>query len=199
MPNVTDIVRMRQRRQREAQARPARRLGRWGLIVIILLSLGLALAAVGATLFYTRWTEDLPSVELFPRLLDPEEGYLRAPTTFTDRNGETTIYTMAHPAANGARALPLTASDGEPHLPDALVEATLAVADRDYSLNPGSDFAPQSLAEKLVVDLALWDEPKGLRRAFRARLLAAQLTHRFGREQVLEWSEQPLWELWQQT
>ena len=44
-----------------------------------------------------------------------------------------------------------------------------------------------TLAQKLAFDLLLWNEPAGLRRAIRERILAAQLTSRFGREQILEW------------
>jgi len=39
----------------------------------------------------------------------------------------------------------------------------------------------------LVSDLLLWNEPPTLQRAFRERLLAAQITSEYGRSQVIEW------------
>ncbi len=76
---------------------------------------------------------------------------------------------------------------------DTRRSATLAVADPAFWSQPGYSFAglsqgdPPTLAQKLVSDLLLWDEPKGLRRALRERLLAAQVTTRFGRQRVLLW------------
>ena len=45
----------------------------------------------------------------------------------------------------------------------------------------------QTLAQRLVSDLLLFNEPASLRRALRERILAAQITAHFGRTQILEW------------
>ena len=42
-----------------------------------------------------------------------------------------------------------------------------------------------TIAEQLAADLLLWKEPPGIRKALRERLLAAQITSRFGRTQLL--------------
>ena len=44
-----------------------------------------------------------------------------------------------------------------------------------------------TIAQKLVSDLILYNEPPSLRRAIRERILAAQITAQFGRTQVMEW------------
>ena len=44
-----------------------------------------------------------------------------------------------------------------------------------------------TIAQKLVSDLLLYNEPPSLKRALRERILAAQITAKFGREQILEW------------
>ncbi|OQY32725.1 MAG: hypothetical protein B6I38_04310, partial [Anaerolineaceae bacterium 4572_5.1] len=44
-----------------------------------------------------------------------------------------------------------------------------------------------ALSLRLVSDLLFWEEPEGLERQLRERVLAAQIVAQFGREQVLEW------------
>ena len=44
-----------------------------------------------------------------------------------------------------------------------------------------------TIAQRLVSDLLLFREGPSVRRALRERILAAQITAEFGREQVLEW------------
>jgi penicillin-binding protein 1A len=44
-----------------------------------------------------------------------------------------------------------------------------------------------TIAQKLVNDYLLWQEPPGLRKAIRERLLAAQITSLYGRDKILEW------------
>src|SRR5690606_20934656 len=56
-----------------------------------------------------------------------------------------------------------------------------------YNQNFLSDEPDRTIAESLVERLLLWDEPPGLKRDLRMRLLAAQITRKFGRAQVLEW------------
>ncbi len=79
------------------------------------------------------------------------------------------------------------------NLPETVVNATLAASDphfwqhSGFSLQGLSSGEQSTLAQRLVSDLLLEDEPPSLRRALRERLLAAQLTRRFGREKVLEW------------
>ena len=74
-----------------------------------------------------------------------------------------------------------------------LINATVSTADPTFWNNPGYTFAGivnnehPTIAQRFVVDLLLWDEPTSWKRALRERLLAAQITEQFGREQVLEW------------
>jgi hypothetical protein len=51
--------------------------------------------------------------------------------------------------------------------------------------------AHPTLAQRLASDLLLYNEPPSVRRAVRERILAAQITARFGRAQVLEWYSTP--------
>ena len=189
MPSVPQIIQFRQQRRKKAQKNPT---GRAGLGCSTILSLLIALAGVFLALVYTGITKDLPSLESLPALLDPPDGSLLQPTRLYDRSGQHVILTLENPAAAGRKYLSLDPKEAD-HISPYLVDATLAAADPTFWRNPGftlggirQDTHPR-LAQRLVADLLLWNEPSGLRRALRERLLAAQITARYGREQVLTW------------
>ncbi|MEN6394294.1 MAG: transglycosylase domain-containing protein, partial [Anaerolineaceae bacterium] len=70
---------------------------------------------------------------------------------------------------------------------------TLATSDPGFWNHPGITFKGfftdenPTLAQRLVDDFLLWQEPPGIRKSFRERLLAVQITSLFGREKILEW------------
>ncbi len=151
-----------------------------------------ALAAVLVGVVYSSITEDLPSLAALPDLLDPPDGILRQPTRLYDRTGEHVLLTLENPGADGSQYL--TLDSGEPNfLPASLISATIATQDpyfwkhAGYSLDGIRQNAHPTLAQQLVSNLLLWDETPGLRRALRERLLAAQITSHFGRQQILTW------------
>lgn len=185
---------LRRRRERRSFQRQ-RRQGRWagsflalGLIVAVLAGGGL----LGGAWAYASLTENLPSLALLPELLDPATGSLLQPSRIYDRTGSHLLLTLA-PEAGPRLYLPLDPAVPQ-SLPEPLVRATLARLDPGFWNHPGfvwsgltrADEHP-TLAQKLAADLLLWDEAPSLRRALRERLLAAQLTARFGREKILEW------------
>jgi len=146
---------------------------------------------ISGSLAYASITADLPSPDLMPVLLNPENGSLLQPTRIYDRTG--THLLMSLSPSEGARTY-LRYQVGTDGLPENLVNATVAAADPEFWLHSGYSLVDwanpdqhSTLAQKLVSDLLLWDEPPSLRRAIRERLLAAQITARFGREKVLEW------------
>jgi membrane peptidoglycan carboxypeptidase len=189
MPSVPQIIRFRQRRRNHAQKNPA---GRAALGCSTLLSLLVALTGVVLALLYTNITKDLPSLESLPALLDPPNGALLQPTRVYDRSGQHVILTLENPAAAGRHYLTLDLGVPD-HISPYLVDATLATADPTFWHNPGftlegirQDSHPR-LAQRLVADLLLWNEPSGPNRALRERLLAAQIIAKYGRERVLTW------------
>ncbi len=168
------------------------RLTRAGLGCGLLFSMALGLAIIGLAFGYANLTSDLPSVEALPALLDSSDGLLHEPTRIYDRSGEHLLAVLS--PFNETRAyLPLD-PEQEEHLPENLALATLALADPEFYNHPGYEWSswsdPQShptLAQKLVANLLLWQETPSLRRALRERILAGQITARFGREKILEW------------
>lgn len=158
----------------------------------MVLSLALAALILAAALAYAGLTRDLPSIELLPRLLDPPDGLLLQPTRIYDRTGEHLLAIFA-PEESPRNYAPLNQANPN-HLPQALADAVVALHDPGFWDHSG--YAIQgwdepelhpTLAQRLVSDLLLYNEPPSANRAIRERVLAAQVTARFGRTQILEW------------
>jgi len=141
---------------------------------------------------YLALVRNLPSIDTLPSLLDPPDGILLEPTRLYDRTGYHVLLTLENPAGAGRKYLPLDEA-GTDFIPESLISATLATADPTFWQHGGFSFDGilsgdhPTLAQKLVSDLMESGESPGLRRNLRERLLAAQITARFGREQILTW------------
>jgi membrane peptidoglycan carboxypeptidase len=185
-----------------------KRLNRAGLLTSTIISLFTVVVIYITAWFYAGLTRDLPSLAYLPVLLDPPNGILLQPTQIYDRSGEYILRTLQNPASGERQylALPLELREDQAwqvsslksqeiqaHLPAELVDATLAILEPNFWSSPGFSFygllsgTSPTLAQRLVSDLLLHEEPEGLRRNLRERLLAAQLTKEFGRAKVLEW------------
>ena len=192
MPSTVPILRARRdrrlARQRAREARTRNVLLSAGMVLSFLI----ALLIVTTAFAYVNLTRDLPSTELLPALLNPPDGVLLQPTRIYDRTGKTVIYTFA-PTDSPRRYIPLSETNPQ-HLPKSLSDAVIAQTDPDFWNHPGYTLNTitnyelhPTLAQRLVSDLLLFDEPLSLRRALRERILAAQITAEFGRTQILEW------------
>lgn len=198
MPSVPQIIRLRQQRREQIGSRPAARMGRIGLGFSLALCFLIALGTIGLTIVYANLTQDLPPAATLAAILEPPNGQLLQPTRLYDRSGEHVIASFQNPAVDERSYVPIDASQNE-GLPLYLINATIASADPDFWSHPGFRFEDlrfvmgqvqskrMTLAESLISELLLWDEPAGLRRELRIKLLASQITKRFGREKVLEW------------
>ncbi len=207
MPTVNEIIAMREQRRKRQKRNPERRLG---IGCSLLLSLLASIAIITSAIFYTNLVQDLPSLEALPVLLNPSDGQLLHPTRIYDRSREHVLLTLQDPAAQGSQYLlvppsiaaadPLADSNNsEPslseggYLPASLIAATIASVEPGFWSAPGFPLAgivrggQSTIAQKVVSDLLLWNEPAGLRRTLRERLLAAQITARYGKIKVLEW------------
>ncbi len=195
MPSTLPILRARRERRLAKQRASDSRTRNTFLSAGMILSLITAALIITTAFTYVNLTRDLPSIEILPRLLNPPDGLLLQPTRIYDRTRENVLFTFA--PASGAilprRYIPL--SDTNPqHLPKSLTDAIIATSDPDfwnhagYTLNEITSYENHpTLAQRLVFDLLLFNEPPSLRRALRERILAAQVTAQFGRTQILEW------------
>ncbi|RPI86943.1 MAG: penicillin-binding protein [Chloroflexi bacterium] len=181
---VPRIVLRRQRRGKQKRKQPG---GKAGLGFILLFSLLLAASAFVLSLVYAEITSDLPSVDSIPRLLESPEGKLLQPTRIYDRTGQKVLLSLEN--SNTEPRVYLSLDQISPFL----IDAVLASTDPDFSEHPGFtlnglfDDKQETLAQRLAEELLLNEEDPGLRRNLRIHLLAAQMTHQYGRDQVLEW------------
>lgn len=193
MSEINRLLRARKRRKQQSDSTSLRRIG---ASLALLASLVAVLLGLGGTIFYTTVAAELPSVKMLPLMLDSSEGMLLQPTRFYDHGGEHVILELENPAVEERNFLrhPNEVTERQASLPPALIEATIAVADPTFWDHPGFTtehlLEPEehiTLAQRLVANLLLWDEPATRRRALRERILAAQITSRYGREKVLAW------------
>lgn len=193
MPSIAQILEMRRQRQKRYRRNPA---GKLGLGCSLVVGITLAIGFVLSTLAYTNLTQGLPSLEALPALLQPPDGALLRPTLILDRTGQHVLARLENPLAANKQYLlyePGVSNSNLAILPTGLISATLAVDDPTFWTNWGFSYSGISqnthntLAQKLVNSLLLWNEPAGQRRALRERLLAMQITSHFGRAKVLEW------------
>lgn len=187
MPSTLTIIRERRHRRQVSRRSGRQRSQRLVLGVGFVLTALILVALLAAALTYAGLTRGLPPVEQLPVLLNPRDGLLLQPTRFFDRSGSHLLASLS--PDSGPRTYILY-----DQFPKALVDATVLLADPNYWREPGFLVAgwqdPQkhpTLAQKLVSDLLLWDEPPSVGRAIHERMLAAQATARYGRQQVLEW------------
>lgn len=156
-----------------------------------MLTVALMAGLIGLGIGYARLTADLPPISQLPAWLDPETGALLEPTRIYDRTGEHLLLTLENPGVP-RKLLPLDPQQANSISP-LFIQTVLVLNDPSFWQSPGFrlgsllDPIPHTLTERLVSDLLLGGEPASTNRALRMRLLAAQVTARYGRTQVLEW------------
>lgn len=190
-----DILLIARRRARMSPTRTIRGRvpgsGPVGLGLGALLAVLVVAGVLAAVFLYASVTANLPSPDRLEELLAPGKGLLAQPTRLYDRGGARVIYTLENPGIPRRwLSLDLTATE---HFSPLLVQVFVSADDPTFWRNAGVTWAsltstvPVTIAEKLVDRLVLDQEPPSWQRALRMRLLAAQITQRYGRAQVLEW------------
>ncbi len=187
MASILTIIRQRRRRRYQARSSAQQRSQRAVLGFGFILSVGMGTLVLAAALTYVSLTRGLPPLEQVSLLLNRQDGQLLQPTRFYDRTGQHLIATLAPTDTNRT----YIAFD---RFPQSMLSATLAVSQPDFWTSPGYTIKgwqdPSShptLAQRLVFDLVFWDQPVSTLRSLQERMLAGQLTARYGSQQVLEW------------
>jgi membrane peptidoglycan carboxypeptidase len=192
MPTVSQTIKFRRQRHASELHKPWLKLG---LVSGLLISMLLVIFTMAGIWYYLDLTRNLPSVDVLPSLLEPPNGTLLQPSRLYDRTHEHVILTLENPAASGRQYLFVGTNDkaGVNQASQYLVDATIAVFEPGFWKSPGytltgmSEGTHSTLAQLLISNLVLDDELPSLRRSIRERMLAAQVTAEFGRENILEW------------
>lgn len=191
---LLDLTLLIQRRRRQAAARRKSAEKRFSRILLGLgavAGLLFAIALIWGGISYTQLTADLPSLDTFPELLNAQNGLLMQPTRIYDRSGEHLLLSLENPGIP-RKSLSINPQQEDSFAP-VFIQITISLNDSQFWQHPGFQWdhltapQPQTLAEQLVHDIMLENEPPSLRHSLRMRLLAAQLVKRYGRAQVLEW------------
>ncbi len=187
MSSILTIIRQRRHRRYQVQTSAQQRSQRSVLGFGFILSIVVGAIVLAATLTYASLTRGLPPLEQVSLLLNPQDGQLLQPTRIYDRTGQHLIATLA--PSDSARIY-ITYDQ----FPLSLVLATLAVSQPDFWTSPGytikgwqDPYSHSTLAQRLIFDLVFWDQPASTLRSLHERMLAAQVTARYGSQQVLEW------------
>ena len=192
MPGVPHLVQIRQRRLTQEENNPARRVGRLSVGCLAFLTVLASLAGIALAIGDASVLALLPNPEQIPALVEPQNFQFATPTRLYDRTGKHLLLSLENPAAANRIYLPSDPYQSR-HLPQALIDATVASADPDFWSHPGFSLngllkeTKPTIAQRLVAELLLWKEPSSPTRSLRERLLAAQITARYGREKVIEW------------
>jgi len=185
------LVNRRQHRKQVVVQSLRRRLGRFGLGCGVVIFMILVAALLGASLVYASLINNLPSFTMLPEMFDPANGVLMQPTRVYDRSGQELLYSLEN--AGFERQYLFVDAQETGHFSPELVRVTVGALDPGFWKGPGfspaflADPQPATIAERLVDETLLWNEPDGFRRAVRMRVLAAQVIARYGHVQVLEW------------
>lgn len=185
------LVKNRRKHQVHRQQSPTSRFLQVFACIAGLICCGVIAGLSFAAIAYVGLTADLPALERIQVMLDPREGVFFQPTRIYDRTGENLLLSMENPGVP-RRYLPV-----DPNAPESisprLVQVIVSLVEPDFWNSPGVNWAyltfprPLTIAEKLVDELLLDQQPVNLGRSLRMRLLAAQLISHYGHSQVLEW------------
>lgn len=204
MPTTTDLIRRRQaRRWRALQGtqRATRGLAATGLSLaaiglLTVLALGGLLASA-----YAYFTRDLPSASALQAIFDSTNSEFFRTTQIYDRTNTHLLYEVIDPRGGDRQYKPYA------EIPLSVISATIAIEDKTFFTNPGYDLigitralisnlqgeaiqGGSSITQQLVKNTLIPIEQRAERdynRKAREILLAAEITRRYSKEQILEW------------
>ena len=185
------LIHQRKKKRNAAYNRAQKNLQKRGLAFLAILLVALTIIPVIIGINYARITKDLPSTEWLGIYMNAENGTLLYPTTVYDRGGQTILYQLNN--ANSLRRFISIDPNSQEFISPYLVQFTVDIYEPDFWTSTGynndwlNDDKPLTIAERLVDRLLLWQEPPGRNHNLRRRLLAAQITRKYGRTQILEW------------
>lgn len=191
------LLKNRKRARQNRQVRVNRALGGLARAVVATLSILMVGSLLFGAISFARFSRDLPSIEILPVLMDRENGELLQPTRVLDRSGEITLFTYQDEEIE-RKFLSIDPLAGE-FISPQLVRSVTATFDPAFWTSPGYQLKewrnpePQTIAERVVSDLVLWDEKPSTARAFRMRLLAGQIVTTYSRTSIIEWYLNSAW------
>jgi len=202
MPSATDII--RRRRTRSPRPTLLSDLLKW---VLILTSIAAGTFIIALAVIFADLTAGFPAVEEIELAFGTPGAETFQPVSFYDRSGQILIFEIVHPKTTDRKWMRIRPG-GVSTIPDHVLDALVAAIDETYWSNPGYDpetlrsllggiirrqdgasyeaSITQRLAMTYLLPLGEAPQPESID-FLRSSLLAADLTRRYSKEQILEW------------
>ncbi len=182
----SQIIWRRRKRRQDAKQNWQNKQSKFAQLFALIFSTILALSILWAVYNYSIISKNLPSIEILPVLLNPEDGQLLEPTRIYDRSEEIVIFSLENPNSNDAEYLQYS------EIPKYVIDATIAVLDPAFWDHDGFSYSLENnkttIAERLAKNILLWNEFPSFEQIIRQKLLAAQINHQYGKEKIIEWT-----------
>jgi 1A family penicillin-binding protein len=194
---------LRRRRNRKNNGSGLRRVLLAIPVAIAILAISGALAGAGAAVgVYAYYAKDLPAPEEVGRQ-STQESFKT--TKIYDRSGKTVLYEIYDPQGGNRTLVPLA------QIPRHLINATIALEDKDFYTNPGFDWrgimrafinnlqglpiqGSSTITMQLVRNVTMTPEERlerSYQRKIKEAILSWELSRRYpgqqGKDQILEW------------
>ncbi len=200
MPLPTDVVRFRRRTRSKGAPSSGRKL----FVVLAVTALMLSTSVVIAALIFANLTSGLPQVESIENSFREPYGDAFQPVRIYDRSGEILLLEILNPAAKERRWVSLD----DVSVPNHVFQSTIAAQDVTFWSNAGYDAqillqhvlstllfpaerpSSETITQRLVrASLLPVDDNKRspLAQQLRSALLAAELTRKYPKHQILAW------------
>ena len=205
MPSPSSLIH-RRRLRREAAQRGLNRV--WRVLAILALSTAsvviaaVVISGIGLSQAYSSYVADLPSAETLEAAFSSTNNQFFQTTKIYDRTGTQLLYEVIDPRAGDRQWL------GIDKIPAHFINATIAIEDKSFYTNPGYDVegiirafvsnlrggptqGGSTITQQLVKNVII--APGGrvaeqtYERKLRELFIAAEVTERYGKDQILEW------------
>ena len=201
---IVEIIR-RRRLQRARRGSGIQQVLRWlvvlslaALIIVLFVAVG---GAIASAQVYQGYVSELPSADNLAAAFDSSNNQFFQTTKIYDRSGRHVLYEVIDPRAGDRQWLDID------NIPQELILATIALEDKTFYENPGYDIegitralfnnlqglpiqGGSSITQQLVKNVILAPETvaeQSYDRKIREVLIAAEVTNRYEKDQILEW------------
>lgn len=195
--NALSIIR-RRRRRKDNDNGPGRLLVMAGVTLALLIGLLVVTGISSVFGVYAYFAKDLPA----PEAIAQQSQQAFKTTKIYDRTGRHVLYEIFDPQWGNRTVVPLG------QIPQHLINATIAIEDRNFYQNPGIDLrgiaraayydlivgrpvqGGSSITQQLVKNVLIPPEEryqKTYSRKIKEAILALEITRRYPKDQILEW------------
>ncbi len=204
MPSPSTLIRRRRARREQTQSGFARL---WRALAIISLSTATAVivtfigGGIALSQAYSNYVADLPAADTLQAAFSSSNNEFFQTTKLYDRTGTQLLYEVIDPRAGDRQWL------GIDKIPKYFIQATIAIEDKTFYDNPGYDLegiarafvsnlrggsvqGGSTITQQLVKNVIIPPDQraeKSYDRKLREVLIAAEVTKRYGKDQILEW------------